>query len=252
VSDKYRQACAALIALKGAEYAPQFRELKAADLNVNAEEESDLLSRKKLGCLGNSRWTRIEPTNAKKTFSWIWTVGGGPGEDQGQLHDSKLYHAWFGLRITKASFPLVAVRVEWSKARARRDRWVEEVEILREEMKCVLRFLAWLQQEWRSRAVQRVNVDPELAAGLKAYALRQVAVHRRVTEGFHAGWNVSVATAVRDVVRQDGMVYRGLLDRLEIDAVPTVLLGLNAAEEVEESAGPSTRWTSEHLAANAI
>lgn len=87
VSQKYRQARAALITLKGADFAPHFKELRPGDMNVNTEEESDALSRKKLGRLGSTKRTRIEPTNAKKTFSWIWTVGGGPGEDQTQLHE---------------------------------------------------------------------------------------------------------------------------------------------------------------------
>jgi hypothetical protein len=87
VSQKYRQARAALITLKGADFAPHFKELRPGDMNVNTEEESDALSRKKLGRLGSTKRTRIEPTNAKKTFSWIWTVGGGPSEDQTQLHE---------------------------------------------------------------------------------------------------------------------------------------------------------------------
>ncbi|KAJ7601986.1 hypothetical protein DFH06DRAFT_1351802 [Mycena polygramma] len=128
--------------------------------------------------------------HASKTFSWIWMVGGGPGEDEGQLHES--------------------VRVEWSKVRARRDRWVEEVELLREESKRVLRFLRWLQKEWESRVERCKDVDPKLAARLKAYALQQVAVHRWIGEGFFQGWNVSVATVVRNVMRQDGTVYHDI------------------------------------------
>ncbi|KAJ7819725.1 hypothetical protein B0H13DRAFT_1661205 [Mycena leptocephala] len=213
VAGKYRQARSALIALKGADFAPQFKELKPADMNVNPEEESDSESRRKLGRLGSSKRTRIEPTKATKTFSWIWTVGGGPGRDMVELHNS--------------------VRVEWSKARARRDCWVEEVQILWEEMKRVLRFLRWVQDEWERMAKQRTEVDPQLAAGLKAYALRQQAVHRHIAEGFHAGWNVSVATAVREIVRQDGTVYRDLLSGQEMDRAP-VEVGL---EEVEENVG---------------
>ncbi|KAJ7855835.1 hypothetical protein B0H13DRAFT_1902935 [Mycena leptocephala] len=200
VAAKYRGARAALIALKGPMFAPQFKELKPGDMNVNPEEESDALLRKKLGQLGSTRRTRLEPSNARKTFSWIWTVGGGPGEDQEQLHES--------------------VRMEWSKACAWRDRWVEEVQILQEEMKRVLRFLQWIQVEWRRRAELREDIDPQLAVGLRAYALRQVAVHRRIAAGFHVGWNVSVATAVWDVVRQDGTVYRDLLEGEELDMRP--------------------------------
>ncbi|KAJ7659782.1 hypothetical protein DFH06DRAFT_1326803 [Mycena polygramma] len=180
VAEKYRRARMALITLKGEGFAPHFKELKPRDMNVNAEEESDTLSRKKLGCLGSRTHTRIEPTHASKTC-WIWTVGGGPGEDEGQLHES--------------------VRVEWSK---------------------------------EGRVERRTSVDPKLAAGLKAYALRQIAVHRRIGEGFFSGWNVSVATAVRNVMRQDGTVYRDLLDGEDMDAAPGGAMGIADLEEEEE------------------
>jgi hypothetical protein len=96
VAAKYRGARTALIALKGPAFAPQFKELKPGDMNVNAEEESDALSRKKLGRLGSTRRPRLESSNAHKTFSWIWTVGGGPGEDQEQLHEC-LWSVYFVL-----------------------------------------------------------------------------------------------------------------------------------------------------------
>ncbi|KAJ7831676.1 hypothetical protein B0H13DRAFT_1915348 [Mycena leptocephala] len=203
VAAKYRGARTALIALKGPAFAPQFKELKPGDMNVNAEEESDALSRKKLGRLAapdaHVSSPRMHVRHSLDLDSRRW-AGRGPG--------------------TAARMFVESVRVEWSKARARRDRWVEEVDILREEMKRVLRFLRWIQVEWRRRAELR-DIDPQLAAGLKAYALRQVAVHRRIAAGFHVGWNVSVATAVRDVVRQDGTVYRELLESEELDMAPT-------------------------------
>ncbi|KAJ7178669.1 hypothetical protein C8R43DRAFT_843108, partial [Mycena crocata] len=121
VAGKYADTRASLIALKGSEFAPQYKLLKPANMNVNPEEESDSVARKKLARLGSSKWARNEPSLKPKVFSWIWTVGGGPGEDEGALHDCKCC-------------VVLAVRVEWSKAKARRDRWVEEVGKLREEM----------------------------------------------------------------------------------------------------------------------
>jgi hypothetical protein len=97
------------------------------------------------------------------------------------------------------------------------DRWIEEVRLLREEMKRVLRMLRTIQDEWKGRAAERGEIDPELAAGLKAYALRQVYVHRRVAEKFHSGWNCSVASAVRDVVARDGWVYQELIEGTGMD-----------------------------------
>ncbi|KAJ7017149.1 hypothetical protein C8F04DRAFT_979871, partial [Mycena alexandri] len=168
VAEKYRRAREALIELKGPTFAPEFKVLEAKDLTTNLEEESDADARRKLARLGSTKRARNEPTSGKKTFSWLWTAGGGPGEDEAQLHES--------------------VRVEWSKAQARKERWLEEVQLLREEMKRVLRMLRTIQGEWAERAGARTDVDPELAAGLKAYARRQVYVHRRIAEAFYAGW----------------------------------------------------------------
>ncbi|KAJ7669187.1 hypothetical protein DFH06DRAFT_944750, partial [Mycena polygramma] len=169
VAAKYRRAREALVSLKGEGHAPHFKVLSDADLNTNVQQESDAKARKKLARLGSSKRVRNEPSDKRKVFSWIWTVGGGPGENEAHLHES--------------------VRMEWSKAKARKDRWVEEVMMLREEMKRVLRMLRTIQGEWQDRIGKRSEIDPELAAGLKAYALRQVYVHRRLATAFHAGWS---------------------------------------------------------------
>ncbi|KAJ7173531.1 hypothetical protein C8R46DRAFT_1161384 [Mycena filopes] len=165
VADKYRRARVALIELKGPAFAAQFKVLEAKDLNTNVREESDAKARKRLGRLGSSKRARNEPTTGKKSFSWLWTAGGGPGEDEAELHES--------------------VRVEWSKALARKDRWVEEVQLLREEMKRVLRMLRTIQREWTDRVGVRTGIDAALAGGLNAYALRQAYVHRQIAEAFY-------------------------------------------------------------------
>ncbi|KAJ7429119.1 hypothetical protein B0H11DRAFT_1945836 [Mycena galericulata] len=208
---KYRQARAALIELEGPDHAPEFKELKDEDLRVDLEEESDMAARKKLARLGSTKRSRNEP--AARRREW-----GGPGEDDAELHDS--------------------VRVEWSKAKARKERWVEEVKKLREEMKFVLRMLRWTQAEWRIRAEKRKDVDAALAAGLKGYAARQAALHGRIAAGFHAGWNRSVTTAVRDAVREDGTVELDALGTGTVDSVaPVGLVDVEAAEEGSDEGG---------------
>ncbi|KAJ6457197.1 hypothetical protein C8R47DRAFT_995822 [Mycena vitilis] len=224
VAAKYRRARDGLIALKGAAYAPQFKELQQSDLNANIEEESDAKARKKLARIGSSKRARNEPSDKKRAFSWIWTVNGGPGEDEATLHD--------------------CVRVEWSKAKARKIRWVEEVQLLREEMKRVLRMLRTIQREWMARAEQRENIDQELAGGLKAYAMRQVYVHRCIAESFHAGWDCSHAAAVRGVVERDGGVYQELLNGDGVDKAPSPGPSSRRAQSVgveEEAVGRVTR-----------
>ncbi|KAJ7031694.1 hypothetical protein C8F04DRAFT_959933 [Mycena alexandri] len=120
VADKYRRAREALIVLKGATFTPEYKVLDAKDLNTNLEQESDDKARKKLARLGSTKRARNEPSDATKTLSWIWTAGGGPGEDTQQLHECDAVYL----------LPSTAVHVEWSKAQARKDRWVEEVQQL--------------------------------------------------------------------------------------------------------------------------
>ncbi|KAJ6518333.1 hypothetical protein C8R47DRAFT_1205389 [Mycena vitilis] len=190
---KYRRSRLALIALQGREAATTFRELKAADVQLDEEREIDAKARRKLGEIGSSRHRRKGPalSSKEKHFSWIWTEGGGPGEDEVQLHDS--------------------VRVEWSKAKARKERWEEEVELLREEMKRVLRFLRWRAQWWETRrGTRRTNVSQELRGGLEAYAARQAAGAREIARRFKTSWDTSAATAVRMAVRDDAALEAGM------------------------------------------
>ena len=79
---------------------------------------------------------------------------------------------------------------------------MEEVELLLEEMHRVLTFLEWDGNRWKERALhapQRLNdtshpsTSPEnkepLEEGLRAYALRQASVRRRLFETFAKQWH---------------------------------------------------------------
>ncbi|KAL1657411.1 hypothetical protein GGF50DRAFT_122033 [Schizophyllum commune] len=101
--------------------------------------------------------------------SWIWTCLGGPVPDEdAQIHE--------------------AVRVEWAKARARSERWREEVLILEEEMHRVLRYLRWAGDAWAARADAGPMQDMYIRAGLRAYALRQRALLASVADSFRTRW----------------------------------------------------------------
>ncbi|KAK0437899.1 hypothetical protein EV421DRAFT_1907100 [Armillaria borealis] len=121
LTSKYRQAQAALVALRGEESCGVFRRLEPEDIAPVHEVERDAKATKHLGRVGG-RESRAQARPVAQKLMWIWTAGGGPGSevDQG-VHKS--------------------VRVEWSKALARKSQWIEEVEILREEMKWTIRSL---------------------------------------------------------------------------------------------------------------
>ncbi|KAJ6459360.1 hypothetical protein C8R47DRAFT_1226636 [Mycena vitilis] len=178
-AEKYRQGRAALLRLQGAAMDPQFRELAQADLQLDGDDgESDLAAKKKLAMLGSGRGARaprMAPGTSRKIMSWIWTAQGGANVGEEALHNS--------------------VRVEWCRARARKLRWEEEVWLCREEMRRVLRYLAWQASWWRDRVDSRPDASPEVQAGVRAYALKQADLHTRLAAHFGTVWR----TPTRDM-----------------------------------------------------
>ncbi|KAF7327632.1 CxC2 domain-containing protein [Mycena kentingensis (nom. inval.)] len=220
---KYRQARAAGRCLEGDAFAPMFRELHDDDVRMGIEVESDAQARTELGRVGNSRRVRNEPSAAKRVqpLSWIWLVGGEADDEE--LHDS--------------------IRVQWTKARARRDRWVEEVELIREEMRRVLRSLTTVQREWQEREDGRIGADAELVLGARAYARRQRAIFGRIATSFQLRWSASPAQAVRQVVVEE-----------DVDAEDTEAGGGGGVVEIDagdpESGGESEDGMEEAKAYN--
>ncbi|KAJ7939847.1 hypothetical protein B0H13DRAFT_1850053 [Mycena leptocephala] len=170
---KYRKGYEGLVALKGNDFAPHFRELKDDDIRLDGDNgESDTAARKKLAMLSAGRGARAPrnaPGQSKRLMSWIWTVKEGSGDDEKDLHD--------------------AVRVEWARAKARKTRWEEEVQLLEEEMRRTLRYLEWQASWWESRQDARPEASSDLRAALRAYALKQAWLHRRLRDFFKSEWN---------------------------------------------------------------
>nr|GAT53386.1 predicted protein [Mycena chlorophos] len=186
----------------GKKWKPEFKELLKTDLKVaGEEEESDKDARARLNGAGSSRPARNEPARRREPtadeaakVSWIWSVSVPQEEGEAQgLHD--------------------LVRVQWSKALARRDRWTEEVRLLREEMKRVLRSVHSVQAQWQGRIGKRSGMDAALSAGLTAYAQRQVAVYGAISAAFRASWaSKSRQEVVQRVLAEDMPVYDRLLN----------------------------------------
>ncbi|KAJ7432735.1 hypothetical protein FB451DRAFT_1155630 [Mycena latifolia] len=143
--------------------------------------------RAKLAMLGSgqgARGPRIAPGTSKRTMSWIWMAPGALEDGEERLHES--------------------IRVEWARAHARKERWTEEVMLLREEMRRVLRYLTWQSGWWTERAALRTDVSVEVAAGVRAYALKQAAWHERLGGFFRTKWNVPALAAAQQLVAVDG------------------------------------------------
>ncbi|KAJ7858228.1 hypothetical protein B0H14DRAFT_3085090 [Mycena olivaceomarginata] len=175
-AEKYRKGHKALTALKGSEYAPHYRELRDSDIRLEGDNaESDAAAKKKLVMISAGRGARVPrnaPGQSKRTMSWLWTVKGTSGDEEPD-HEKDLHES---------------VRVEWARAKARKTRWVEEAMILEEEMRRTLRYLEWQAVWWEGRQVGRPRASPQVQDGMRAYALRQAALHRRLAAHFKSEW----------------------------------------------------------------
>jgi hypothetical protein len=78
--------------------------------------------------------------------------------------------------------------VEWAKARARADRWEEEVILLDEEMRRVLEFCRWKEAWWKEQVPRRDGVSAPLADGLLAYAEEQADMERHISQLWSIKW----------------------------------------------------------------
>lgn len=114
-------------------------------------------------------------TEGTRTFSWIWKVHGA-SRDKGDRDGS-----------------LDAMRIEWCKARARANRWTEEVELLMEEMRRTDQFLKWHASWWTERINILPVTDNSLAEGLIAYAHCQASLRHSLKDRFHSMWSSTLA-----------------------------------------------------------
>ena len=116
---------------------------------------------------GPGRDHNSESTNSRYEPSWIWLMP----------HVNKSKNAETGLGEEEFN---ESMRVEWAKTRARKARWTEELLILQEEMRRVIRFQEWRAAWWREQASVRNEADAALLSGLVGYANKQAAICERL------------------------------------------------------------------------
>ncbi|KAJ6528210.1 hypothetical protein B0H19DRAFT_1083730 [Mycena capillaripes] len=168
-ADRYRRGRTAVVVLKGAAAYPHLRQLKPDDVHLDGDAgESDAAAWKKLGMISAGRGARVPrnaPGTSKRVMSWIWTAPGALENEEERLHES--------------------IHVEWTRALARKTRWTEEA-------------------QWsRERAALRVDVSPEVAQGLRSYALKQAAWDDRLADFFRTEWNMPAVTAAQHLLAEE-------------------------------------------------
>ncbi|KAJ7126583.1 hypothetical protein C8R43DRAFT_1090313 [Mycena crocata] len=140
----------------------------------------------------------LELGEGKHFLSWIWyTAAAGDMTADGKLHDD--------------------IRVEWTKARARADRWREDLILLDEEMRRVLVFCEWKANWWRDRRFPRSGISSELREGLCAYALEQDAREHFWMEKWAEKWNAVRARAAGVLEDKVSDVTQEVLIEVEVE-----------------------------------
>ncbi|KAK7064875.1 CxC2 domain-containing protein [Favolaschia claudopus] len=105
----------------------------------------------------------VNPAENMRQVSWIWTMAQSHGTDA-ELED--------------------ALRIEWTKARARSKRWAEEVDLLEEEYRRLLVSFEYEAKQWEQRAkdIPVGEVEAAFGEGAIAYALKQAAMYRTLAQ----------------------------------------------------------------------
>ncbi|KAJ7689073.1 hypothetical protein B0H14DRAFT_3101092 [Mycena olivaceomarginata] len=154
---KYRDARAALTSLKGI--------LKASDLILEGEDARD-----------SSEAAKKLEVGSAPGVSWIWLAREGLDVSEEDLHES--------------------LRVDWSRAKARKSRWDKEVELLREEMRLGDRAMGRAsRQRWGHS-----DITNDIRDGLTAYAAKQRALHQELYLLFRQEMGLPLEEATSSVI----------------------------------------------------
>lgn len=72
------------------------------------------------------------------------------------------------------------MRIEWCRTRARAHRWIEECQLLIEEMRRISAYHKWQISWWLDRIGLITNIPKAEQEGLTAYANRQASIRQRM------------------------------------------------------------------------
>ncbi|KAL1749389.1 hypothetical protein FB107DRAFT_280885, partial [Schizophyllum commune] len=154
-----------------------FPALRDRDLQLEGEiTESDATALAASSRAGSSQRPRhIHVSTGRHQISWLWTAKGASQEDASAIKVN-----------TEEARQMIGCL--WAKARARKQRWAEEVEILREDMRRCLRSLEKQGDIWHDHAESARGRTLAHDSGLRAYALRQEHQWRCMRDKFLNEW----------------------------------------------------------------
>lgn len=179
IADRYRRIRAAYHALQGdGPWELELRSLLAQDVrplsNQHIAREPSLPSRGR--GKGKEKSSVSEVGEGHKDVSWIWRTSLSGLDATVELHEGAFSCSEFLYYIILLHLIyLLALRIEWAWSLARKERWEEEVEHLKEEIRRTIESAHYSFQQWMKRlsSTPRLGSDPDLANGLRGYANRQ-------------------------------------------------------------------------------
>jgi hypothetical protein len=132
---------------------------------IEAANEGEDMEAEDFNLIPEKRDRRDGTGETRRMLSWIWLTGNNAGNHEGDE----------------------ILQIEWAKSRARAARAVEEVLLLKEEMRRVIEFLRWKSEWWMSRTGRR-PADTALDEGLRAYAHKQSLLQKGLSQQFQTTW----------------------------------------------------------------
>ena len=103
-------------------------------------------------------------TNSCYELSWIWLIA------RVNISSNSGTNMAMGEEFNES------MRVEWTKTRARKTCWAEELLILQEEMRQMISFFEWKAAWWWEQAYLRHEGDAGILSGVVGYANKQAAI----------------------------------------------------------------------------
>ena len=101
-----------------------------------------------------------------------------------------------------------SMRVEWAKSQARKQHWEEEVLIIQEEMRRVIKYHEWRAQWWRDQGMRCKDANDAVLDGIAAYAEKQAHLCECLARCCAVRW--LPALKEKDIMPEWGIPYRVL------------------------------------------
>jgi hypothetical protein len=124
-------------------------------------------------------------------------IYGGKGKTHpAELGQGTYEQSWIWLvKLNDTDEPNESLRLHWCKTSANAERWVEELELVQEEMRRVLAYFVWRAQWWNSQVGRRPDEAQDLQDALDSHTRRQFAIYHDRVVVFASTWIPELAWA---------------------------------------------------------